>query len=243
MKYNWNWNIFWELSPDAIHTYGALLLNGLAWTIGLSALAWVIALTTGAIIGVMRTLPGKLPQTVASLWIEFFRNIPILVQLFLWYFVLPELLPKAAGTWLKQLPNASFWTGVIGVGLFMSARFAVQIRAGIQSLPRGQSLAAKALGLTTWQTYAHVLLPAALRIVLPPLSSETINVVKNSSVALTIGVMELTARAREMQEFSFQVFEAFTAATLLYLALNLVITQALRFVERKVAIPGYLQGK
>jgi glutamate/aspartate transport system permease protein len=143
---------------------------------------------------------------------------------------------------LKQLPNAAFWTASIGIGLYMSARIAEQVRAGVTSLPRGQAMAGKALGLTTAQTYRYILLPMAYRIILPPLTSEFLNTIKNTSVALTIGLLELTGRARSMQEFSFQVFEAFTAATLLYLAINAVVVVAMRFVERRVAVPGYSFG-
>jgi glutamate/aspartate transport system permease protein len=141
------------------------------------------------------------------------------------------------------MPNAPFFTATIGLGLFMSARVAEQLRSGIGSLPRGQKLAATALGLTTAQTYRYVLLPIAFRIVLPPLTSEFLSTVKNTSVAITIGLIELTAQARAMQEFSFQVFEAFTAATVLYLLVNIVVAVAMRFVERGVAIPGYITGK
>ena len=109
--------------------------------------------------------------------------------------------------------------------------------------PRGQKLAATALGLTTAQAYRYVLLPMAFRIVMPPLTSEFLSTIKNTSVAITIGLIELTGEARAMQEFSFQVFEAFTAATMLYLAINIVVVTAMRLLERRVAIPGYISGK
>ena len=190
--------------------------------------------------GVLRTSPYPWAMRLGNVYVELFRNVPLLVQMFLWYFVLPELLPSAAGDWLKQLPNASFFTAVVALGLYMSARIAEQVRAGILSLPRGQRLASLALGLTLPQTYAYVLLPMTYRILLPPLTSELLNTIKNSAVALTIGLMELTARARAMQEFSFQVFEAFTAATIIYIVINIVVTFAMRLVERRVAVPGYL---
>jgi glutamate/aspartate transport system permease protein len=192
---------------------------------------------------VLRTLPSKTAYWIGFCYVEFFRNMPLLVQLFLWFFVLPELLPRAAGLWLKQLPYAPFWTAAIGVGLFMSARVAVQLAAGVESLPRGQRQAATALGLTTLQTYRYVLLPMAYRIVLPPLTSEFLSTIKNTSVAITIGLLELTGQARAMQEFSFQVFEAFTAATLMYLLINFIVVTAMGFLERKVAVPGYITGK
>jgi glutamate/aspartate transport system permease protein len=243
VNYNWNWHIFFEPNPMGTGTYLDMLLSGLVLTLKTAALAWVIALITGSLVGVMRTLPSKAASTIGFCYVEFFRNIPLLVQLFLWFFVLPELLPRAAGLWLKQLPNAPFWTAAIGVGLFMSARVAVQLAAGVGSLPRGQKQAATALGLTTVQTYRYVLLPMAYRIVLPPLTSEFLSTIKNTAVAITIGLMELTGQARAMQEFSFQVFEAFTAATLLYLLINFIVVTAMGLLERKVAVPGYITGK
>jgi len=243
VNYNWNWHIFLEPEPGGTGTYLHLLLSGLALTIGTALLAWVIALITGSIVGVLRTLPSRTAQWIGFVYVEFFRNMPLLVQLFLWFFVLPELLPRAAGLWLKQLPNAPFWTAAIGVGLFMSARVAVQLAAGVGSLPRGQKQAATALGLTTVQTYRYVLLPMAYRIVLPPLTSEFLSTIKNTAVAITIGLMELTGQARAMQEFSFQVFEAFTAATLMYLLINFIVVTAMGLLERKVAVPGYITGK
>lgn len=243
VNYHWNWRIFWEPSPSGTGTYLDMLLSGLVLTIETALCAWIIALVTGAIIGVMRTLPSKTAQRISFAYIELFRNMPLLVQLFLWFFVLPEVLPRNWGLWLKQLPNAPFLTAVIGLGLFMSARVAVQLSAGINALPRGQKMAGTALGLTTLQTYRYILLPMAFRIILPPLTSEFLNTIKNSSVAITIGLIELTGQARAMQEFSFQVFEAFTAATILYLIVNIVVVIAMRFVERGLAIPGYISGK
>jgi glutamate/aspartate transport system permease protein len=243
VNYNWNWHIFFEPNPTGVGNYLDLLLSGLVLTIETALLAWVIALIFGTIIGILRSLPSKTASWIGFAYVEFFRNMPLLVQLFLWFFVLPELLPSAAGLWMKQLPNAPFWTAAIGVGLFMSARVAVQLAAGIASLPRGQKQAATALGLTTAQGYRYVLLPMAFRIIMPPLTSEFLNTIKNTSVAITIGLIELTGRAREMQEFTFQVFEAFTAATVMYLAINIIVVTGMRFLERSLAIPGYITGK
>jgi glutamate/aspartate transport system permease protein len=243
LNYHWNWHVFFEPSPNGTGTYLDMLLSGLEVTIVTALAAWMIALVTGTIVGVMRTLPSKAANLFGFCYVEFFRNMPLLVQLFLWFFVLPEIVPASWGLWLKQLPNAPFYTAAIGTGLFMSARVAEQTRAGINSLPRGQKLAATALGLRTPQIYRYVLLPIAFRIILPPLTSEFLSTIKNTSVALTIGLIELTAEARAMQEFSFQVFEAFTAATVLYLLINIVVVIAMRFVERGVAIPGYITGK
>lgn len=243
MSYNWNWSIFFEPAPGGTGTYFDMLLHGLWLTIQTGVFAWVIALVFGSIIGVLRTLPSKTASWVGFAYVEFFRNMPLLVQLFLWFFVLPEILPSSWGLWLKQMPHAPFYTAAVGIGLFMSARVAVQLAAGIASLPRGQKQAATALGLTTFQAYRYVLLPIAFRIIMPPLTSEFLNTIKNTAVAITIGLIELTGQARSMQEFSFQVFEAFTAATVMYLLINIVVVIGMRFLERSLAIPGYITGK
>jgi glutamate/aspartate transport system permease protein len=239
LQYNWNWGVFWDQSPEGDGTYLHMLVQGLLTTLETAGLAWVIAFVVGSAVGVLRTLPGRAGPLVSSCWIELFRNIPLLVQLFLLYFVLPEVLPAAWGAWLKQLPNASFYTAVVGVGLYMSARVAVQLATGIGALPAGQRAAGTALGLTTVQVYWYVLLPVAYRIILPTLTSEVLGTIKNTSVALTIGLAELTARARAMQEFSFQVFEAYTAATLAYVVVNLVATALARWLERRLRVPGF----
>ncbi|GBU18849.1 MULTISPECIES: amino acid ABC transporter permease [Methylobacterium] len=238
MNYTWNWGIFLEPSPEGTGTYADMLLSGLSWTIATALSSWVIAFCLGSLIGVLRTLPSKAARAVGTAYVELFRNVPLLVQMFLWYFVLPEVLPGSLGSWIKQLPNAPFYTAVACLGFFTASRVAEQVRAGIESLPRGQRMAGTAMGFTVAQTYRYVLLPNAYRIILPPLTSEFLNNLKNTSVALTIGLLELTGRARSMQEFSFQVFEAFTAATILYVLVNLVVIAAATLIERRVAVPG-----
>ena len=243
MNYNWNWGIFFEPSPDGAGSYLETLFHGLGWTLATAICAWILALLLGSLVGVARTLPSLSLRAAAAAYVELFRNIPVLVQLFLWFFVLPELLPLTAGTWLKQLPDAPFYTAVIGIGFYMSARVAEQLRAGLNSLPRGQKMAGLAMGLTLAQTYRYVLLPMAFRTILPPLTSEFLNTIKNTSVALTIGLLELTSRAYAIQEQSFQFFEAFAAATMIYLVVNILVTAAMRMLEAKVALPGMIGAK
>jgi glutamate/aspartate transport system permease protein len=238
MNYNWNWDIFWQMSPDGTHTYLETLLAGLGWTVATALSGWVMALVLGIAVGVARTLPQRSLRALGSAHVELFRNIPLLVQMFLWFFVLPELLPTPVGDWLKALPEAPFVTAVVCLGFFTSARVAVQVSAGIEALSGGQRSAALALGLSLGQAYRLVLLPLSLRIIVPPLTSEFLNIIKNSSVALTIGLVELTASARAVQEFSFQVFEAFTAATIIYMVVNLLALSLMRAVERRAALPG-----
>jgi glutamate/aspartate transport system permease protein len=239
MTYNWNWWIFFEPSLDGTNTYLMTLLWGAIWTIATALSAFAIALALGSVVGVARTAPAVWMQQAGMVFVEVFRNVPLLVQMFLWYFVLPELLPRDAGMWLKQLPNAQFYTAVICLGCYHAARMAEVVRAGLESLSKGQKMAGQALGLTMPQTYRYVLLPMAYRIVVPAITSEFLSCTKNTSVALAIGLVELTGSARAMQENSFQVFEAFAAATTLYLALNLVIVLCMRQVENLSVVPGF----
>ena len=177
----------------------------------------------------------------ANVYVTIFRNVPLLVQLFLWYFVFPELLSDEAGMWVKrEMPLPEFWTAVVCLGLYSASRVAEQVRAGINSISRGQHYAAMAIGLTPVQVYRYVLLPVAFRIIIPPLTSDFLGVFKNSSLALTIGVLELTAMTRQIEEYSYQGFEAFTAATVLYIGVTAIVMVAMRVVEGRVRIPGMI---
>jgi glutamate/aspartate transport system permease protein len=242
VKYNWDWSVYLQPAADGSGTWIHYLWVGLWWSLATALSAWVIALLIGSIVGTLRTTPMKWVVRLGNAYVEIFRNVPLLVQMFLWFFVVPELLPKDLGDAIKQMPPpwGSYLPAVICLGLYTSVRVAEQVRAGIQSLPRGQMMAATALGLSMPQAYRFVVLPMAFRIILPPLTSEFLNVIKNSSVALTIGLLELTGRARAMQEFSFKVFEAFAAATVIYLLTNLVVVLLMRMLERKVRVPGFI---
>jgi glutamate/aspartate transport system permease protein len=242
MGYHWNWKVLFAPEPGGTGTFLHYLVVGLEWSLACALCAWVIALVVGAIVGTLRTTTNRWVVAIGNVYVEIFRNVPLLVQMFLWFFVVPELLPTGLGDTIKQMPPpwAAFVPAVLCLGIFTSVRVAEQVRAGIGSLPRGQRMAAIAMGLTQFQAYRFVILPQAFRIILPPLTSEFMNIIKNSSVALTIGLMELTARARAMQEFSFQVFEAFAAATVLYIVTNLVVVLLMRWIEGRVRVPGLI---
>jgi glutamate/aspartate transport system permease protein len=242
MGYNWHWRVLFEAEPGGTGTYLHYLIVGLGWTLATALAAWVLALTIGAAVGTIRTTRLAWAVRLGNLYVEIFRNVPLIVQMFLWFFVVPEFLPKELGDWVKQMPPpwGSYVPAVMCLAIFTSVRVAEQVRAGINSLPRGQRMAGIAMGLTEAQTYRYVILPQSFRIILPPLTSEFMNIIKNSSVALTIGLLELTGRARAMQEFSFRVFEAFTAATVIYLLTNLVVVLLMRALERNVRVPGLI---
>lgn len=241
MNYHWNWGIFLEQVKSGDETYLDWLITGLGWTIAVALSAWVLALLFGSIVGTLRTVPRKGLVLIATTWVELFRNIPLLVQMFLWFFVVPELLPRDLSLWVKQdMPAKEFFTAVICLGLFTSARVAEQVRAGIQSLPGGQRMAGLAIGLTLAQTYRYVTLPMAFRIIIPPLTSEFMNVFKNSSVAFAIGVLELTFQARQMQEDSEQGIETYLAVTVLYFICAFIANRGMAFIEKRSRVPGFI---
>jgi glutamate/aspartate transport system permease protein len=234
-SYNWNWGVL------VSQPYFGWLLDGLGMTVALALSAWVIALAFGSLIGVARTLPIAPVRWLATAYVEIFRNIPVLVQMFLWFFVLPELLPERAGTWLKRdLPHPEFFSAMVCLGLYTASRVAEQVRSGIRSIPSGLSAAARASGLSVAQTYRHVLLPLGFRIIVPPLTSEFLGIFKNTSIALTIGVLEITATSRQIESYTFQGYEAFAAATVMYLSIALVLLFLMRRLEARTRIPGWI---
>ena len=246
MSYQWNWSIFSSPVPTGDTTYMGWLLEGLQTTLALSLSAWVIALLLGSLMGVLRTVPHRGLSLLATSYVEVFRNIPLLVQLFIWYFVLPELLPASLGDAFKQKLDPvtqQFVSAMVCLGFFTSARVCEQVRSGINSLPTGQKNAGLALGFTLPQTYRHVLLPMAFRLVVPPLTSEFLNIFKNSAVCSTIGLLELTAQGRQLVDYTAQPYESFIAVTLLYVLINVVVMTLMRHLENKTRVPGYLGGK
>ena len=243
MKYNWNWGVFFQQTPDGDAAFWEWIWWGLQWTLAISAVAWIIAILVGALIGTIRTTQSLWMIRVGNAWVELFRNIPLLVQMFLWYFVIPEFIPPLKQWMINTEPiYAQYLAAVLCLGLFTSARIAEQVRAGIQSLPRGQRMAGSAVGLTQPQVYRYVLLPMAFRIIIPPLTSETMNLIKNSSIALTIGLAELTFRSREIGEYTFNFFEAFSAATAIYIVIAMTANRVMALIERRTAVPGYISG-
>ena len=235
MNYNWDWGVLFR------EPYFDWLVSGFGWTVAVSICAWILAFTLGSIVGIARTTEIRWVRGIAGAYVELFRNIPLLVQMFLWYFVFPELLPEDAGMWVKRdLPMPEFTTAVVCLGLYTASRVAEQVRAGIQSIGQGQRNAGLAMGLTPAQVYRYVLLPVAYRIIVPPMTSEFLTIFKNSSVALTIGVLETTAQARQIEEYTFQGFEAFTAATLLYILVTSTVMLLMKLIEGRVRVPGMI---
>ncbi len=230
---SWDWKVF--LSDDGSgRTYLQWMFDAWGWTLAVAGASWVVAMVVGALMGTLRTLPNS-PWLVrlANAWVELFRNVPLLVQIFIWYFVVPKVIPA-----MKELP--SFILVVFALGFFTSARIAEQFRAGIQALPRGQRYAGMAMGFTTAQTYRYVILPMAFRIIIPPLTSESMNLLKNSSVAFAVSIAELTMFAMQAQEETSRGIEIYLAVTLLYAVSAFAVNRVMAFVEKKVQIPGFV---
>lgn len=242
----WDWQVFCkdtisgEVQPRCFGqggdiTYFDWMLSAWGWTLSVALLALFIALVVGSLMGILRTAPNRALVAIGETWTELFRNIPLLVQVFLWYHVLPALIPS-----LKNFP--SFVLVVFALGFFTSARISEQVRAGIQSLPKGQRYAGLAMGLTLPQTYRYVLLPMAFRIVIPPLTSESMNIIKNSAVAFAVSIAELTMFAMQAQEETSRGIEVYLAVTGLYFISAFAINRIALFIEHRVQVPGMIGG-
>jgi glutamate/aspartate transport system permease protein len=235
MNYNWDWGLL------LAEPYSGFLVSGLRTTVLIALAAWVIAFAFGSLIGIARTAPVAPLRLAAAVYVELFRGVPLLVQMFLWFFVVPEIVPRDWGRFLKRdLPDPEFWTAVAALGCYTACRVAEQVRAGIQGISPGLVNAALASGLTLARTYRHILLPLSYRRLIPVLTSEFLTIFKNSSLALTIGAMELTAQSRQIESLTFHGFEAFTAATVLYVAISLAVIFLMRTLETRLRIPGML---
>ncbi|HEX7386672.1 MAG TPA: amino acid ABC transporter permease [Castellaniella sp.] len=228
MDYQWDWSILLQLP------YRDWLWTGLGWTVLISLGSWALALVLGTVFGALRSLPNRPLQLVGALYVEVFRNIPALVQLFLWYFVVPNVVPNDLGMWLKRgMPHPEVTTAIIAIGLFSGARVAEQVRAGIEAVGIQLLPAALATGLRPVQAFRLILFPLGLRAIIAPLTSEFLITVKMSSISLTIGVLELTGQSRQIENYTFHGLEAFAAATVAYLLLGLCVTGFMRFLNAR----------
>ena len=231
---SWDWQVFLQDNGGG-QTYLNWMMSAWGWTLLVSALSLLVALVVGSIMGIFRTTPVKALVWIGNAWTELFRNIPLLVQIFLWYHVIPSIFRS-----LQSVPD--FVAVVIALGFFTSARISEQVRAGIQALPRGQRYAGLAMGLTLPQTYRFVLLPMAFRIVIPPLTSESMNIIKNSSVAFAVSISELTFFAMQAQEETSRGVEIYLAVTFLYFISAFAVNRVAAVIEKRVQVPGMIGG-
>ncbi len=236
-----NWSFLFESDPNSGDLVWRMIAAGLGNTLKLCIAAWIIAMGVGIVMGAIRTSKVRVLVTLGDGFSEFFRNVPLIVQMFLWFFVVPNWIPA-----LKTVDYSiyQFVSAVLALGLFTAARVSEQIRAAILAMPRGQRAAGEALGLRGAQVYRYVLLPMALRICIPSLTSDTMSLIKNSTVALTIGYAELMFRsAKEVAEINFRFFEVYAILTVLYIGVSMMANRIMRYVEGRVAVPGYITAK
>jgi polar amino acid transport system permease protein len=227
LNYTFDWSIITS------GQYFDWLVSGLITTLKLSAISVVLAFILGLIIAVMRMAHNKPVRWFALAYLEFFRNTPLLVQIFFWYFGSYKILPAVVNDWLVNT-NFEFAAAAIALTIYTSAFIAEDIRSGVLSIPKEQMEAARSAGFSYLRSMQYIILPQAVRITIPPLVNQFLNVVKNSSLAMTIGVMEITYQARQVESYTFKGFEAFTAATVVYLVLSIVITSLVNLYNEKV---------
>ena len=234
MGSSWDWQVYLQDPGGKFPTYWQWMLSAWGWTLTVALLALIVALVLGSLIGIIRTLPDSPWLTrFGNAWVELFRNIPLLVQIFLWYHVIPAIFSP-----MKDVPSVVLV--VLALGFFTSARIAEQVRSGIQALPKGQRYAGMAVGFTTFQYYRYVILPMAYRIIIPPLTSETMNIFKNSSVAFAVSVSELTMFFIQSSEETSRPIEMFLAVTALYIVSAFAINRVMAFIEKKTRVPGFI---
>ncbi len=234
MNYDFDWSILWE------ETHRNRIIEGLQTTLQLSLLAWVLAFGLGILIGSMRMSNSRFLRIFGSAYVELFRNIPLLLQLFIWFFVFPLLLPRDWMLSWNRMDNVPFLTALIGLALFTSARVAEQMRSGISSIPKGLLDAASSTGLSNVQTYRYIVIPYAFRVMIPAISSEFLTIFKNSALTLTIGVAEITNTSRAIEAWSFRGIEAYSVASLTYMATTASVVIFMSWLEQVLRIPGLI---
>ena len=234
MNYDFDWSILWE------EPHRNRIIEGLQTTLQLSLLAWVLALSLGILIGSMRMSNSRFLRIFGSAYVELFRNIPLLLQLVIWFFVFPLLLPRDWMLSWNRMDNVPFLTALIGLSLFTSARVAEQMRSGISSIPKGLLDAASSTGLSNVQTYRYIVIPYAFRVMIPAISSEFLTIFKNSALTLTIGVAEITNTSRAIEAWSFRGIEAYSVASLTYMATTASVVIFMSWLEQALRIPGLI---
>lgn len=217
--------------------FGAMLVKGLQMTLKIAAGSWLLAMTLALVLLVVRLAPSRAAQRLVAVYVSYHFNVPTLVQLMLWYFGIFSLLPDALQTWLSN-NNAEAILSIVALGLCQAAYFSEDLRSGLRAIPGGQTEAARALGHGYIGSMRYVILPQAVRNAMPPLVSHSVSLFKNSSLAMAIGVAELTHAVKEVESQSFRAFEAYLIATVVYLAVSLLIMVVGAWLGRRYSIVG-----
>ena len=245
MNYSWNWGVLFQSTGVGDSSYFNWILTGLGWLLVIAIVEWSIAFVLGSLLGIMRTLPNKTARAIGTAYVTIFRNVPLLIQLFVWFYVAPNFLPAGLKDWWVNDLSAStsaLISASIGLGLFTAARVCEQVRTGIEALPVGQVNAGYAMGFTTAQLYRYVILPQSFRMILPPLSSELTNCVKNTSVASLVGVAEIISQMKTISEYTQNTIEIYTYVTIIFIVINFCLIQAMNMLEKRLRVPGLIAG-
>ena len=221
------------LNPE----FGAMLAHGLQTTLVIAFGSWLLAMSLAIVLLVVRLTPSRIAQRAVAGYVSYHQNVPTLVQLMLWYFGISSLLPGSLQGWLGDHSGEAVFA-IIGLGLCQAAYFSEDLRSGLRSVPAGQAEAARALGHGFVGAMRHVLMPQAVRNALPALVNHTVSLFKNSSLAMAIGVAELTHAVKEIENQSFRAFETYLLATVTYLAFSLLIMVVGAWLARRVRIAG-----
>lgn len=214
-----------------------MLWSGVQMTFVVALGSWLLAMTLALVLLAVRLTPSIVARRAVMGYISYHRNVPTLVQLMLWYFGIASLLPNAVQGWLSE-HNAEALFAVIGLGLCQAAYFSEDLRSGLRAVSKGQEEAARALGHSYIGTLRHVLMPQAIRNAIPALVNHSVSLFKNSSLAMAIGVAELTHAVKEIENQSFRTFETYLVATILYLGFSLLIMAGGTLLERRARIAG-----
>lgn len=217
--------------------FGAMLLHGVEMTLKIAADSWLLAMAIAIVLLVVRLTPNRIAERTVAAYISYHRNVPTLVQLMFWYFGIFSVLPDSVQAWLSD-HNAEALISIIALGLCQAAYFSEDIRSGLRAIPAGQAEAARALGHGYIGSMRHVILPQAMRNAIPALVNHSVSLFKNSSLAMAIGVAELTHAVKEVESQSFRAFEAYSVATVIYLVLSLIIMTIGAWVARRYRIAG-----
>ncbi|MEJ2898229.1 amino acid ABC transporter permease [Acinetobacter sp. NS-4] len=245
MNYSWNWGVLLQSTGVGDTTYLNWIVTGLGWLLVIAVVAWSIAMVLGSILGIMRTLPSKTARGIGTAYVTIFRNVPLLIQLFIWFYVVPNFLPAPIKLWWMNDLGANttaLISASVGLGLFTAARVCEQVRTGIEALPVGQVNAGYAMGFSTAQLYRYVILPQSFRMILPPLSSELTNCVKNTSIASLVGVAEIISQMKTISEYTQNTIEIYTFVTIIFIVINFCLIQAMNMLEKRLRVPGLIAG-
>ncbi|MBW1947427.1 MAG: amino acid ABC transporter permease [Deltaproteobacteria bacterium] len=232
LAYDFDWSVLWR-SP-----YGFWLLKGLGLTVLIGICSWIIALALGIFIGTLRVTPYRLLRFAGTLYVEVLRNIPLLVQMFFWYYAGPMLFGETLGRQINHISGLNVYVAIFGLGLYTASRVAEHVRAGFASIHRDQYQAVLSTGMTRVQMYRYVIIPYALRLIIPPLTTEFLTVFKNTSIAMTIGVAELTFQSYQIDAETFHGLETTTGTMIVYLLLGISVVKFMGMVEKRFKIHG-----